>query len=353
PAALALALSGAARAYAEKAQRLAGGRVDPDDPLRDLRSSAARLARHCAELVSGELRRAPELVAAPPPERPVRALQPPLSRGRIRRLVYRQGWRVPAEERPGAIWPCAGAVITVGLHQVVGRDAASGRTLFEAPCRFAVRASGGEDLFISGAESLARIDPLTGSARWRRRTAAAAELWPVPGGVLGTAIAGLERFSDAGTRSWRSRVPGGTPTDVLHGEGVLACVGRGVLAALDAADGRLLWKRGARVLALASAPGRLLALCGAVRPSHVLIAFDPCSGRVIWERPLPDGSESALSVWSDSVLIVSGDRRRELTFARLADGTRRFSASLPFPGHALLGADEQALIATGPGGAAA
>jgi len=170
---------------------------------------------------------------------------------------------------------------------------------------------------------------------------------------LGTAIAGLERFSDAGTRSWRSRVPGGTPTDVLHGEGVLACVGRGVLAALDAADGRLLWKRGARVLALASAPGRLLALCGAVRPSHVLIALDPCSGRVIWERPLPDGSESALSVWSDSVLIVSGDRRRELTFARLADGTRRFSASLPFPGHALLGADEQALIATGPGGAAA
>jgi PQQ-like domain len=244
-------------------------------------------------------------------------------------------------------------VVTVGLHQVVGRDAASGRTLFEEPCRFAVRAAGSEDLFISGAESLARIDPLTGAARWRRRTSAATELWPVPGGVVSAAPAGLERFSDAGTRSWRSRVPGGTPTEVLQAEGVLACVGRGVLATLDAADGRLLWKRRARVLALAAAPGRLLALCGAVRPAHVLIALDPCSGRVVWERPLPDGSEAALSSWSDSALIVSGDRRREVTFARLADGTRRFSPSLPFPGHALLAADEQALIATGPGGAAA
>ena len=353
PAALALALAGAARAYAEKAQRLSGGRVDPDDPLRDLRASAARLARHCAELVSGELRRAPEVVAAPPPQKPVRAPQPPLSRGRIRRLVYRQSWRVPAEERPGAIWLCAGAVVTVGLHQVVGRDAASGRTLFEEPCRFAVRASGGDDLFVSGAESLARIDPLTGSARWRRRTSAAAELWPVPGGVVRAGGAGLERFSDAGTQSWRSRLPGGAPTEVLHAEGVLACVGRGVLAALDAADGRLLWKRRARVLALASAPGRLVALCGAVRPDHLLIALDPFSGRMMWERPLPDGSEAALCLWSDSALIVSGERRRELTAARLADGTRRFSVGLSFPGHALLGADEQALIATGPGGAAA
>ncbi len=105
PAALALSLAGAARAYAEKAQRLGDRRTDPDDPLRDLRASAARLARHCAELVSGELRRAPEIVAAPPPQKAVRAPQPPLSHGRIRRLVYRQGWRAPAEERPGAPGP--------------------------------------------------------------------------------------------------------------------------------------------------------------------------------------------------------------------------------------------------------
>jgi len=353
PAALALSLAGAARAYAEKAQRLGDRRTDPDDPLRDLRASAARLARHCAELVSGELRRAPEIVAAPPPQKAVRAPQPPLSHGRIRRLVYRQGWRAPAEERPGAIWPCAGAVVTVGLHQVVGRDAASGRTLFEEACRFAVRAWAGDDLFVSGAESLARIDPLTGSARWRRRTSAAAELWPVPGGVVRAGTAGLERFSDAGTQSWRSRFPGGAPTEALHAEGVLACAGRGVLTALDAADGRLLWKRRARVLALAAAPGRLVALCGDARPANLLIALDPYSGRVLWERPLPDGSEAALCLWSDSALIVSGERRRELTAARLADGTRRFSTALPFPGHALLGADEQALIATGPGGAAA
>src|SRR5207244_1263201 len=164
---VALALAGAARAYAEKAQKLAGRPVESDDPLRDLRATAARLARHCAELASGELRRSPEVVAAPPPPKAVRAPQPPLSHGRIRRLVYRQGWRAPAEERPGAIWPSPGVVVTVGLHHAVGRDAASGRTLFEEPCRFAVRAWNGDDLFVSGADSLARIDPLTGAARWR------------------------------------------------------------------------------------------------------------------------------------------------------------------------------------------
>jgi PQQ-like domain len=353
PVSLALSLAGAARAYAEKAQRLSGRRVEGDDPLRDLRASAARLARHCAELASGELRRAPEIVAAPPPALPARTPQPPLSRGRIRRLVYRQGWRIAAEERPGAIWPCAGALVTVGLHQVVGRDAASGRTLFEEPCRFAVRAQGSDDLFVSGAESLARIDPLTGAARWRRRTTSAAELWAVPGGVVRASPSGLERFSDAGTQSWRSRLPGGAPTDVLYSEGVLACAGRGVLAALDAQDGRLLWKRRARVLALAGTPGRLVALCGAARPANQLVAVDPFSGKVLWERPLPDGSESTLCTWADSALVVSGERRREVTFARLADGTRRFSTALPFAGHARIAADEQALVATGPGGSAA
>jgi hypothetical protein len=114
-----------------------------------------------------------------------------------------------------------------------------------------------------------------------------------------------------------------------------------------------LWKRRARVLALAAAPGRLVVLCGGARPANLLTALDPHSGRVLWERPLPEGSEAALCVWSDSALIVSGERRRELTAARLADGTRRFSVALPFPGHALLAAEEQALIATGPGGAAA
>ena len=353
PAALALALAGAARAYAEKAQKLAGRPVESDDPLRDLRATAARLARHCAELASGELRRSPEVVAAPPPPKAVRAPQPPLSHGRIRRLVYRQGWRAPAEERPGAIWPSPGVVVTVGLHHAVGRDAASGRTLFEEPCRFAVRAWNGDDLFVSGADSLARIDPLTGAARWRRRMPAAAELWALPGGVIRASTSGLERFSDAGTQAWRSRLPGGAPTEAIHAEGVLACAGRGVLTALDAADGRPLWKRRVRVLALASSPGRLVALCGGARPANLLIAIDPHSGRVLWERPLPQGSEAALCVWTDSALIVSGERRRELTAARLGDGTRRFSTALPFPGHALLVADEQALIATGPGGAAA
>src|SRR5207245_3756038 len=94
------------------------------------------------------------------------------------------------------------------------------------------------DLFVSGADSLARIDPLTGAARWRRRMPAAAELWALPGGVIRASTSGLERFSDAGTQAWRSRLPGGEPTEAIHAEGVLACAGRGVMSRLVWAGGR-------------------------------------------------------------------------------------------------------------------
>ena len=172
------------------------------------------------------------------------------------------------------------------------------------------------------------------------------------GGVVRAWSAGLERLSDAGTQAWRNRLPVGPPDEVLHVEGVLSCTGRGVLAAVDAAEGRLLWKRRTRVLALCSAPGRIVALCAGARPANVLLAIDPHSGRVLWERPLLDGSDAALCLWSDAAMILSGERRRILTAARLADGTRRFSVPVPFAGRALLTADEQVLIATGAGGAA-
>lgn len=353
PAVLALALAGAARAYAEKAQRVAGRATAAEDPLRDLRASAARLARQCAELLSGDLRRARELVAAPPPTEPPRAPPPPLSRGRIRRLVYRQVWEARAEERPSAVWPCTGAIVTAGAHQVVGRDAASGKLVFEETCQFAARPAGSDDVFVGGADFVARIDPTTGEARWRRRIPSAGELWAVPGGVVRAWSSGLERLSDGGTQAWRTRLPSGAPERVLHAEGVLACAGRGTLAGVDAAEGRLLWKRRARVLALATASGKIVALCGGVRPANLMLALDPHSGRVLWERPILDGSDATLCLWSDAALIVSGDRRRAVTAARLADGTRRFSISLPFAGRALLAGDEHVLIATGPGGAAA
>jgi hypothetical protein len=346
-------LAGAARTYAEKAQRIAGRSSAPEDPLRDLRASAARLARQCAELLSGELRRAPDVVAGPPAVQPPRAPPPPLSRGRIRRLVYREAWRAKADEQPAAMWPCGGAIVTLGAHQVVARDLASGKVLFDERCRLAVRASGSDNLFISGSDFIARVDPAGGHSRWRRRIAAPSGMWPVPGGVVRAWPSGLERLADGGTQAWRSRLPVGSPDDVLHVEGVLACTGRGLLAALDAAEGRLLWKRRARVLALLGAPGKILALCAGPRPANVLLALDAATGRVVWERPLVEGSDAALSAWSDAALVLSGERRRVITAARLADGTRRFSAPLPFAGRALISADEQTLIVSGPGGAAA
>jgi hypothetical protein len=243
--------------------------------------------------------------------------------------------------------------VTVGAHQVVGRDAGSGKLLFEERCRLAVRATGSDDLFISGSDFIARIDPATGGARWRRRITTPSGMWAVPGGVVRAWPSGLERLADGGTQAWRSRLPVGSPDDVLHVDGVLACSGRGLLAAVDVAEGRLLWKRRARVLALLAAPGRIVALCAGPRPANVLIALDATTGRVAWERPLVDGSDATLCAWSDTALIVSGERRRVITAARLADGTRRFSVSLPFAGRALITADEQTLVVTGHGGAAA
>src|SRR5207253_1228023 len=84
-----------------------------------------------------------------------RAPPPPLSRGRIRRLVYREAWKARADERPNAIWPCAGAIVTTGAHKVVGRDAASGKLVFEETCQFTVRAAGSDDVFVSGSSFLA------------------------------------------------------------------------------------------------------------------------------------------------------------------------------------------------------
>jgi len=355
PPSLALALALAARAYADKALRLAPRRPQ-DDLLRDLRSASARLAAHCTDLASGDLRRSPDAVAAPPPHKAPRPRPAPLSAGRLRRIVYREAWRVDADERPALLWLLPGAVVTLGRDEAVVREISAGRVVFREPCIGLSRAHAGDDLLLASLEGLVRLDPLSGAARWRRRMRGGAELWAVPGGFLRASATDLARISDVGTVAFRVRPPGGAPSHVAHGEGVLACGAPRLLCGLDASDGRLLWKRRAQAHAVAAAPGRLLALCAARVAEALLLAVEPQTGRVLWERPLPDGAEGVLAVTNDAALSLSQEPHRKLTAARLTDGTLLFSSQLPFPGAADLAAGEEpddVILVTGKGGAAA
>src|SRR4051812_37895831 len=84
PSALAVALAGAARAYATKALDLTG----EAEELSDLRDSARRIEEHCKDLASGDFRPGRSAAPVPPPRNP-KGRQAPLSRGRVRRRVYR------------------------------------------------------------------------------------------------------------------------------------------------------------------------------------------------------------------------------------------------------------------------
>src|SRR5207249_1012838 len=76
--------AGAAELYADETLR-----AGTDELAADLRDRAQALLRHSADLESGDLRRAPAAVIAPP-AREGQEKKPPLARGRIRRLVYRE-----------------------------------------------------------------------------------------------------------------------------------------------------------------------------------------------------------------------------------------------------------------------
>ena len=342
---LARALAGAAHRYADKALRIAGG----GGSLEDLRDAARRLEEHCKDLASGDLHRAPDSVAAPPARRAARTPQAPVAAGRIRRLVYRRAWRAEPGPLPDALLLFPGALVCVSRDEVVGRDAATGREAWRARSAAAAR-SADDDLYLSDVDALSRVDPATGEVRWRRRIRRGdARIWSLPGGVLRALPDGLARVSDAGTLAFRAPLPFGPPTHVVAAEGVILCAGASAVAALDARDGSLLWKRraGGEALALAAAPGRALVLAKERRGGARLAALAPHSGKLLWERPLPGGSELLLAY--DAVLVPHG---RTVLAARLADGTVRFTARLDFD-PVRLGCGEDGVVATGPGGAAA
>jgi|GEM_PF-1474947 len=386
PVQLALALGGAIAAFADRALTLQAPAtkakpsarkrkarepsVPADELLADLGAAARALSRHCRDLATGDLRRAPAAVSAPA-ARLSRVTRPPPTRGKVRRLIYRETWHeaLATPLRPLQLLDC-GVLVLEGPQTVSGREAKSGRELWERPCAkgsIARELSGG-DLYLSEpGDDLVRLDPLTGEVHFRRRMRATAlpdqrvQLWPVPGGVLRALPGeGLAQVSSAGTLGFRVKLPGGAPEHALACEGVLLLgLSTGSLCALDPSDGRVLWKRklGARILALqAPSPGSsagALALSAASDGRLTLALLDCASGVARWESSFQGSAESALVALGDRVVVQEGPLLHALS---LHDGAARNSFTLPWTRDTTLSAaddDELSLhlLATGPGGA--
>ena len=116
--------AGAAELYADETLR-----AGTDELAADLRDRAQALLRHSADLESGDLRRAPAAVIAPP-AREAREKKPPLARGRIRRLVYREVWRRSLTGAARMIALDQGPLVVEGEEELVGIDPAAGKELW-------------------------------------------------------------------------------------------------------------------------------------------------------------------------------------------------------------------------------
>ena len=289
-----------------------------DEPARDLSERAQQLEQHCKDLESGDLHRSPGAVAAAPALRQ-EPRQGPLSPGRMRRLVYREAWRTRA---PGILraLPCAcGPVLLELPEQLIARDLETGDPLWTAEAAEGAVLRGPELFYSEPGDALARIEISTGEVRWKRRMRGAAHparLWALPAGVLRALPGeGLALVSDAGTLAFRAKLPGGAPTEVLAVDHVLlAALGAGFLAALDPADGRILWKRRRKVSAIAACGARALVLS-----EGTLACVDAHSGEPAWEREVPDDARS-LSIAEGRALLLAGGELRSFSLASGAPG---------------------------------
>ncbi|MGV9560359.1 protein kinase domain-containing protein [Streptomyces sp. NPDC003522] len=198
----------------------------------------------------------------------------------------------------------------------------------------------------------------TGVRRWSRRRAAlaAGSLVLAAGGgfasvqAFGGDTAGASRATD-GSRSaadvhapWATRPAGddGLPQCTYDSRRLL-CARAGQVFALDASDGRVLWRH---ALSAGDRPGGAPVVAGG--PAHVLThsgkrveALDPASGRVRWERDV--SSYRGVRYAGGTLLLTAADGT--VTGVDAASGRTRWSRRIPgvgvpyfvsFPGDALV-----------------
>ena len=278
------------------------GRGPADDYLSDLRDSAHRLLRHCRDVESGDLRRAPETVAAPPSRTP-RQRPAPLAPGRVRRLVYREEWRSEAPDAERLILPADGPLLVERADSLEARDPRTGEKLWSVPAMPGAVARGTDLFYAEPGDALVRLDLQTGEPRWKRRLRGAAHpcrLWPIDGGVLRSLPGeGLALVKDGGALGFRIRLAGGAPLSaaLLEGE-IVAALASGSIAGLDAGDGKALWKLRHRTQAILPFDSGVLLLRAASAAY-----FEPGKHKIAWERELPLQGELAVY---DDVIIVAG-----------------------------------------------
>ena len=341
PLRMAALVSLTARAYAAEALKAHRS----DELAADLREAAAGLDRHCADLESGDLRRARDLVSAPAPAAP-RGSQPPLAKGRMRRLVYRQAWTARIEGARRVLLPASGVVVVERSDQLEARDAATGEPLWQAAAAPGAVARG-HDLFYAepagSGDALVRLDAVTGEVRWKRRLRGAAHparLWPLPAGVLRALPGeGLAMVKDGGALGFRARLPG--VESVVLASGVLVAAFAKGLAGIDRSDGAVLWKRKLRPSALLACGPGALALAG-----NRLLCLDAQRGEPLWEQPVPPGAHALVAAEGAAWLLAGGSA---LSFA-LHDGAPRPPLALGWA-RALAAEEDGAVVATGDEGA--
>ena len=319
-----------------------------DEPAHDLRERAQKLAQHCTDLESGDLHRAPGVVAAAPAPR-IEPRPGPLAQGRMRRLIYREAWRAAAPGLLRALPFAQGPLLLELPEQLTARDLETGEPLWTVEAANGAVARGPELFYAEPGDALARIEVATGEVRWKRRMRGAAHparLWALPAGVLRALPGeGLALVSDAGTLAFRKQLPGGAPTEVMAVDHVLlAALGTGFLAGLDPADGRILWKRRRKVSAVAACGARALVLS-----ESTLACIDPHSGEPVWEREVPPDARS-LSLLEGRALLLAGGELRSFWLASGAPGA---AVALPWATRLAVSEEPEVVVATGEGGEAA
>ena len=330
----------AARAYAELSLR----KSKDDELSSSLRDRATRLDRHCQDLQSGDLRRAPAVAPATPPQAPAG----PLAQ-RMRRLVYREAWRL---DTAGALRLLPGEPFLIeGRETLSAHDPATGDRLWTLPAEPGVRSRGGE-LFFSEPGSypkggLQRVEAATGEIRWKRRlrgAAGAGQLWPLARGVLrGLPGEGLAFVDDNGALGFRVKLPGGEPKCAVEAPPAIVVALPELIMGLDQSDGAVLWKRRTAARELISCGAHVLAL-----EDGKLSCLDPRTGKILLQAALPAGAHS-LRLDSDAALLLAPDA---LLAIALHDFTARAEKELPGVEHLAVEHDPDSILATGAGGTA-
>ena len=336
----------AARAYADLSLR----RTRDDELAADLRDRATRLERHCHDLQTGDLRRAPSVAPAAPP----RAPSGPLAQ-RMRRLVYREAWRADLPGGPAGAEPRARALrvlpgdplLLEGREELSARDPTTGEPIWSLPAVPGVVARGLELFFSEPGDALVRACAATGEVRWKRRLRGAAhpaQLWPLSKGVLRALPAeGVAFVDDAGALVFRSKLPGGAPACVVEAPPAIVAALPGFCVGLDPADGAVLWKRRTAARELVRCGAHVLSL-----EESELVCLAPQTGKILLRVAVPADARGLHAELDIAMLLAGGAL---LSFS-LRDFAPRSEKALPWAQHLSIAHEPDSRIVTGAGGAA-